>query len=76
MDAMKKRLRQIWDFYYEGFTSMGSVARLLWLIVAVKLFIMFAVLKLFFFPSALAQYDTEQEKTEAVISNLTDEVKN
>ncbi|MDO4756556.1 MAG: DUF4492 domain-containing protein [Parabacteroides sp.] len=44
----------------------------MWLIIFVKLFIMFAILKVFFFPSELSQYDNDEQKTEAVIHNLTE----
>lgn len=36
-------------FYVDGFRSM-TVGKTLWAIILVKLFIMFAILKLFFFP--------------------------
>ena len=69
--AMRQTLRNIWNFYEEGFRSMSPTARTLWLIIFVKLFIMFAILKVFFFPAELSQYETEEQKTEAVIQNLT-----
>ena len=42
----------IWRFYLEGFRSM-TLGRTLWLIILVKLFIMFFILRLFFFPRFL-----------------------
>lgn len=64
------RLRGIWRMYYEGFRDMGSLGRSLWILVIVKLFIIFAVLRVFFFRPALSVYDTEEEKGRAVIENL------
>lgn len=68
--VMGKILSGIWNFYYDGFRNMGKTGRTLWLIIIIKLFIMFAILKVFFFKNDLAAYDTEEAKTEAVIKNL------
>lgn len=40
--------------YYDGFRQM-TLGRTLWLIIGIKLFIMFAVLKVFFFPNFLKE---------------------
>ncbi len=48
--------RRVWEFYRDGFRSM-TVGRTLWILIAVKLFIMFAILKVFFFRSHLGQFD-------------------
>ena len=42
------------DLYYDGFRNM-TLGRTLWLVIAIQLFIMFAVLKVFFFPNFLKQ---------------------
>lgn len=62
-------LSKIWRFYYDGFRDM-TVGRTLWLIIILKLFIMFFILKLFFFKSDLRDYDTPQEKGDRVIENI------
>ena len=63
-------LARVWDFYREGFKSM-TVGRTLWILIAVKLFIMFAILKVFFFPGFLRQYDhTEGGREEYVRRQL------
>jgi hypothetical protein len=62
-------LRRIVKFYVEGFRSM-TLGRTLWFIILLKLFIMFAVLKAFFFPSYLQGEPKEKEAT--VASELTD----
>ena len=61
-------LRRVVKFYIDGFRSM-TLGRTLWCIILVKLFIMFAVLKAFFFPAYLQ--GGEQEKAEAVSGELT-----
>ena len=63
-------LKRIWFFYYDGFRSM-TLGRTLWLIVIIKLFIMFFVLKIFFFKSELGGYNTDEEKGRHVIQELT-----
>ena len=58
-------------FYYEGFKSM-TVGKTLWLIICIKLFIMFGVLKMFFFPNYLnTNFDTDEQKSKHVIEQLT-----
>lgn len=64
-------IRGIVRFYIEGFRSM-TVGRTLWTIILVKLFIMFAVLKLFFFPDLLAG-KTAGERADSVLENLLPE---
>lgn len=54
------------DLYVDGFRNM-TVGRKLWLLIIIKLFIFFAVLKLFFFPDVLERhYDTDSERADAV----------
>ena len=59
----------IWNFYLEGFRSM-TLGRTLWLIIIVKLFIMFFILKIFFFPNYLGHLSTDKEKSEYVGDEL------
>ena len=61
---------KIWRFYMEGFRSM-TLGKTLWAIILIKLFIMFFILRLFFFPNILQQkYDTDEERANQVIENL------
>ena len=63
--------KNIFHLYYDGFRSM-VVGRTLWKIILIKLFIMFAVLKVFFFPNFLAtNFDTDVERADHVLTNLT-----
>ena len=59
----------IWNFYLEGFRSM-TLGRTLWIIIIVKLFIMFFILKIFFFPNYLGHLSTDKEKSEYVGDEL------
>ncbi len=47
-----------------------KLGKTLWLIILVKLFIMFFILKLFFFPNYLGQFDSDSEKQEHVSGEL------
>ena len=54
----------------EGFRSM-TLGKTLWAIILIKLFIMFFILRLFFFPNILQQKDdTDEERANQVIENL------
>lgn len=48
-------LYRVYDLYYDGFRSM-TLGRTLWVVILVKLFIMFAILKVFFFPNFLKEH--------------------
>ena len=63
--------QRVWDLYYDGFRNM-TVGKSLWALIIIKLFIMFVILKLFFFPNLLKEnYDTDEERAEAVRTELT-----
>lgn len=55
---MKNTLLTIWNFYLEGFRSM-TLGRTLWVIILLKLFVMFFILKMFFFPDFLGDHPTD-----------------
>ncbi|MDR1552966.1 MAG: DUF4492 domain-containing protein [Prevotellaceae bacterium] len=72
---MKKTiLHRVIRFYFEGFKNM-TIGKTLWLIILVKLFIMFVVLKIFFFPSYLGKFDSPAEKQEYVLHELIQRAK-
>ena len=52
--AQEHFLKRVFNLYYEGFRDM-TLGRTLWLVILIKLFIIFVVLKLFFFPDFLKQ---------------------
>ncbi len=47
-------LYRVCHFYVEGFRSM-TLGKVLWTVILIKLFVIFFVLKLFFFPDVLGQ---------------------
>ena len=61
---------KIWRFYMEGFRNM-TLGKTIIANILIKLFIMFFILRLFFFPNILQQkYDTDEERANQVIENL------
>ena len=57
---------RVWRFYIDGFREM-TVGRKLWLIIIIKVIILFGVFKLFFFPNLLQRdYDTDNDRARAV----------
>lgn len=61
---------RVFRFYYEGFRAM-TLGKTLWTIILIKLFIMFAILKLFFFPNYLgSKFDTPADKAAYVGTQL------
>ena len=63
-------LYKIFHLYYDGFRSM-KLGRTLWAIILIKLFVIFVVLKLFFFPNFLKQHAKGHE-AEYVATELID----
>lgn len=62
--------KKLYIFYRDGFTNM-TVGKTLWLIALIKLFIMFAILKTFFFPNYLnTNFDNDASKADHVRQEL------
>ncbi len=65
-----KTIRNIFLFYVEGFRGM-TTGKKLWLIIGIKLFVMFAILKVFFFPNFLkTNFKTDKERGDYVLEQL------
>ena len=63
-------LHRVFHLYYDGFRSM-TLGRTLWAVIIVKLFIIFVILKIFFFPNFLKTNATGNE-AEYVGSQMVD----
>ena len=58
-------------FYYDGFRNMSSWGKKVWLIIMIKLFIVFAILKVLFFPDFLGRkYSTDVQRSEYVRNQI------
>ena len=63
-------LKNLFTFYRDGFKNM-TLGRTLWTLVLIKLFIMFAILKVFFFPNFLnSKFEKEEDKAGYVKTEL------
>ena len=62
----KTLARRIVDLYVDGFRNM-TVGKTLWAVIIVKLILIFALLKLFFFPNFLStNFSDDAERAEYV----------
>jgi hypothetical protein len=72
MEQKFSLLNRIFRFYYDGFRNMSVWGRKVWVIIIIKLFIMFAILKIFFFQDFLYKhYPNNKERSEHVLEQLT-----
>ena len=63
--------KRLFRFYYEGFMNMSFWGKKVWIIIIIKLFIMFAILKVFFFPDLLQKkFDNDTQRSEFVMDQL------
>ena len=68
---MKTMIKKIYNFYKDGFKEM-TVGKKLWLIIGLKLFFMFAILKVFFFQGYLSSnFENDEAKSNHVFKQLT-----
>lgn len=64
-------ISRFFDLYIDGFRNLSSWGKKLWIIILIKLFIMFVILKIFFFPDILKEkYDTDKQRSEYVLDQL------
>ena len=69
---MKRNIfHRVFYFYYDGFRSM-TVGKKLWIIILIKLFIIFFILKIFFFPDILkVNFSNDKDRGNYVIEQLS-----
>ena len=72
MQEKKGFLAQAVDLYVDGFRSM-TVGKTLWLIIGIKLFIFFVIIKILFFPDFLSsKSDSDDGKAQYVREQLVE----
>ncbi|UCN01192.1 DUF4492 domain-containing protein [Sulfurimonas sp. SWIR-19] len=65
--------RSVFYLYYDGFVNM-RVGKTLWILIAVKLFVMFAIVKWLFFPNILQEnFKTDTQRSQYILQQLTKE---
>ncbi len=67
--ATKGFLHKVFDLYYDGFRQM-TLGRTLWAIILIKLFIIFVVLKLFFFPNFIKEHADKGQEADFVAGQV------
>ena len=64
-------IRRLVRFYLDGFRAM-TLGKTLWMVILVKLFVLFAVLKVFFFSDYLqSNFSTDSQRAEHVLERIT-----
>jgi len=71
MNSAISALNRLFRFYYDGFRNMSWWGKRVWIIILIKLFIIFIILRIFFFKDFLGRkYDAEKQKSEYVLDQL------
>ncbi len=64
-------LKWLFHLYYDGFSNMKT-GRTLWLIIAVKLFVLLVIIKWLFFPDVLeTHFSNDAERGAYILDTLT-----
>ncbi len=64
-------IKRVFRFYFDGFKNM-TYGKTLWVIILIKLFIIFVILKLIFFPDFLKKnFSSDDERSNYIIEQLT-----
>lgn len=67
---MMRVFKTMCSLYRDGFREM-TLGKTLWKIILIKLFVMFVLLKLFFFPDYLqSHFKTDRERADHVLGQL------
>ncbi len=64
-------LKRVLFFYIDGFKNLSSVGQKLWLIIVIKLVVIFVVLKVFFFPTVSSKIKGEENQKALYLKHLT-----
>ena len=68
MNVFKNTFR----FYHDGFSNLPKWGKQVWLVILIKLFVMFIILKIFFFPNFLkSNFNNDADRSNHVLENLT-----
>ncbi len=72
-EVVKKSVfKRVWNFYWEGFRNMSKWGKSLWIIILIKLFIFFVIIKFLFMPNFLNRnFKSDEERSRHVMEELT-----
>lgn len=69
-DKRMNLFHRIVDLYVDGFRNM-TIGKTLWILILIKLFIIFVVLKVFFFPNFLkSNFNNDADRAQHVRNEL------
>ena len=64
-------IKRILFFYIDGFKNMSSIAQKLWVIIIIKLVVIFVVLRVFFLPTLSTKVESKEAQKTLYINKLT-----
>ena len=64
--------KKVLFFYIDGFKNLSSLGQKLWLIIIIKLVVIFVVLKVFFFPTISSKVKGEENQKALYLRHLTE----
>lgn len=68
---MFKAVKTLYSIYVDGFRSIGITGKSLLVVLAIKLIIMFVILKIFFFPDFLkSRFGNDRDRSDHVINQI------
>lgn len=71
MNSVYSAMNRLFRFYYDGFKNMSWWGKRVWIIMLIKLFIIFIILRIFFFHDFLKKkYHTDNQRSEYVLEQL------
>ena len=74
MNILISAVNRLFRFYHDGFRTMSWWGKRVWIIILIKLFVIFIILKIFFFRDFLQKkYETDEQKSEYVLDQLISE---
>lgn len=60
---------KVFHLYYDGFRNM-TLGKTLWLVILIKLFIIFVIMKVFFFPNFLHEKVSKGQEADYVSTQI------
>jgi len=68
----RRGIGYLFHFYYDGFRTLSSWGKKVWIIILIKLFIIFFILRIFFFHDFLKEkFDSNETRGSYVLEQLT-----
>jgi len=63
--------KRVLFFYIDGFKNLSDLGKKIWVIILIKLVVIFVVLKVFFFPTIDSKVKGEKAKSSLYLNQLT-----